>query len=79
MDDYNKIDVALDTFPRTGGVTTADALWMGVPVITMEGQRYIERQGASILNAIGQDELITTSPEEYNQSCNLSKRLHTTC
>ncbi len=65
MADYNKIDIALDTFPRTGGVTTADALWMGVPVITMAGQRYIERQGASILNAIGLDELITTTPEEY--------------
>ncbi len=65
MAEYNKIDIALDTFPRTGGVTTADSLWMGVPVITMTGQRYIERQGASILNAIGLDELITSTPEEY--------------
>ena len=65
MDEYNKIDIALDTFPRTGGVTTADALWMGVPVITLAGQRYIERQGASILNAINLDELITSTPEEY--------------
>ncbi len=65
MADYNKIDIALDTFPRTGGVTTADALWMGVPVITLAGKRYIERQGASILNAIGLDELITSTPEEY--------------
>ena len=65
MSDYNRIDIALDTFPRTGGVTTADALWMGVPVITLSGQRYIERQGASILNAIGLDELITSTPEEY--------------
>jgi len=65
MEDYNKIDIALDTFPRTGGVTTADALWMGVPVITLAGQRYIERQGASILKAIGLDDLITSTPEEY--------------
>jgi len=65
MADYNKIDIALDTFPRSGGVTTADALWMGVPVITLAGQRYIERQGASILNAINLDELITSTPEEY--------------
>ncbi len=65
MADYNRIDIALDTFPRTGGVTTADALWMGVPVITLAGQRYIERQGASILKAIGLDELITSTPEEY--------------
>lgn len=65
MDEYNKVDIALDTFPRTGGVTTADALWMGVPVITLASQRYIERQGASILSAIGLDELITSTPEEY--------------
>ncbi|MCP4252934.1 MAG: tetratricopeptide repeat protein [Candidatus Scalindua sp.] len=65
MADYNRIDIALDTFPRTGGVTTADSLWMGVPVITLAGQRYIERQGASILKAIGLDELITSTPEEY--------------
>ncbi len=65
MADYNRIDIALDTFPRTGGVTTADSLWMGVPVITLAGQRYIERQGASILNAIGLDELITSTPDEY--------------
>ncbi len=65
MADYNKVDIALDTFPRTGGVTTADALWMGVPVITLAGQRYIERQGASILKAIGLDELITLTHEEY--------------
>ncbi len=65
MADYNKIDIALDTFPRTGGVTTADALWMGVPVVTLAGERYIERQGASILNAVGLNELITSTPEEY--------------
>jgi len=74
MADYNRIDIALDTFPRTGGVTTADALWMGVPVITLAGQRYIERQGASILNAIGLDELITSTPEEYiTKSVTLAK------
>nr|MBC8553782.1 hypothetical protein [Candidatus Brocadiales bacterium] len=65
MADYNRIDIALDTFPRTGGVTTADALWMGVPVVTLAGERYIERQGASILNTIGMDELITSTPDEY--------------
>ncbi len=65
MADYNKIDIALDTFPRTGGVTTADALWMGVPVVTLAGRRYIERQGASMLNAVGLGEFITSTPEEY--------------
>ena len=65
MADYGRVDIALDTFPRTGGVTTADALWMGVPVITLAGQRYIERQGASILKAIGLEELIALTLEDY--------------
>jgi protein O-GlcNAc transferase len=65
MADYGKVDIALDTFPRTGGVTTADALWMEVPVITLVGQRYIERQGASMLKAIGLEELIASTMEEY--------------
>lgn len=65
LSEYNKIDIALDTFPRTGGLTTVDALWMGVPLITLSGQRYIERQGASILNAAGLHDLITSTPEEY--------------
>jgi predicted O-linked N-acetylglucosamine transferase (SPINDLY family) len=65
MADYGRVDIALDTFPRTGGVTTADALWMGVPVITLAGQRYIERQGASILKAIGLEELIASTLEDY--------------
>jgi len=74
MADYNKIDIALDTFPRTGGVTTTDALWMGVPVITLAGQRYIERQGASMLKAIGLEELITSTLEEYvNKAVLLAK------
>ncbi len=65
MADYGRVDIALDTFPRTGGVTTADALWMGVPVITLAGQRYIERQGASILKAIGLEELMALTLEDY--------------
>ncbi len=74
LDDYNKIDIALDTFPRTGGVTTTDALWMGVPVITLAGQRYIERQGASMLKAIGLEELISSTLEEYvNKTLELAR------
>ncbi len=67
MADYSLIDVALDPFPRTGGVTTADALWMGVPVITLAGERMIERQGASLLTAIGRDEWIAANRDEYVQ------------
>ena len=62
---YDKIDIALDTFPRTGGTTAADALWMGVPVITLAGERYVERLVASKLEAIGRPEWVATNPQEY--------------
>jgi len=62
---YGQVDIALDTVPRTGGSTTADALWMGVPVITLAGERFIERLSASMLHSIDLDELITHSREEY--------------
>ena len=62
---YGEIDIALDTFPRTGGATTADALWMGVPVVTLVGQRFIERQGLSLLQALGLDHFAAYSIEEY--------------
>lgn len=62
---YAKVDIVLDSFPRTGGTTTAEALWMGIPVITLAGQRYAERISASKLTAVGLKELITYSREEY--------------
>jgi len=62
---YGRVDIALDTIPRTGGSTTAEALWMGVPVISLAGERFIERLSASMLNAVGLDELIADSYEEY--------------
>jgi predicted O-linked N-acetylglucosamine transferase (SPINDLY family) len=63
--EYDEVDIALDPFPRTGGATTADALWMGVPVVTLAGQRMIERQGASMLTAVGLTEWIARSEAEY--------------
>ncbi len=65
LETYHNIDIALDSFPRTGGATTADALWMGVPVITLSGERFIERQGVSMLTAMGLTELIADSQEDY--------------
>ncbi len=63
---YNEVDIGLDPFPRTGGATTADALWMGVPVITLAGQFLIERQGLSMLTALGlEGDLCATSTDEY--------------
>ncbi len=62
---YAEVDIVLDPFPRTGGTTTAEALWMGVPVVTLAGQRYVERISASKLTAVGLKDLITKSGEEY--------------
>ncbi len=62
---YHAIDIALDPFPRHGGVTTADALWMGVPVVTLIGERFIERHGASLLAAIGAQDWIAQDPDHY--------------
>ena len=65
MQSYDDIDVALDPFPRTGGTTTCDALWMGTPVVTLAGERYVERLSATKLTAVGTTELITTGVESY--------------
>ena len=62
---YHRIDIALDPFPRTGGVTTAETLWMGVPLITLLGQRFIERHSASVLAAAGMSDWIADTREEY--------------
>ncbi|HAN56139.1 MAG TPA: hypothetical protein DCQ77_08120, partial [Betaproteobacteria bacterium] len=62
---FAEVDIVLDSFPRTGGTTTAEALWMGVPVVTLAGQRYVERISASKLNAVGLQDMVAYSREEY--------------
>ena len=64
---YERADIALDTFPYPGGGTTCDALYMGVPVITLVGERHNSRFGYSLLMNIGLDELCAFSEEEYFQ------------
>ena len=63
--EYDDIDIALDTFPYTGGVTTCEALYMGVPVISLYGERHGSRFGLSILKNIGLEELAVNSYEDY--------------
>lgn len=62
---YNMIDIALDTFPYNGTTTTCEALWMGVPVITLEGERHASRVGKSILTNIGLEDFIAQNYIEY--------------
>ncbi len=62
---YNQIDITLDTFPLTGGTTTCDAIWMGVPVVTLVGDANHQRISYSDLMQCGLDELCTFSTEDY--------------
>jgi predicted O-linked N-acetylglucosamine transferase (SPINDLY family) len=59
------VDIALDTTPYSGGTTSCDALWMGVPVVTAPGIRPSSRSTASVLSTAGLAEWIASSPEEY--------------
>jgi protein O-GlcNAc transferase len=58
-------DLFLDTFPFNGGTTTSDALWTGLPVVTLSGEAFASRMSASLLHAIGLPELATSSPADY--------------
>jgi predicted O-linked N-acetylglucosamine transferase (SPINDLY family) len=62
---HERIDVALDPFPYGGGTTTCDALWMGVPVVSLAGQTAVGRGGLSILSNVGLADLVAQDAEEY--------------
>jgi predicted O-linked N-acetylglucosamine transferase (SPINDLY family) len=62
---YCAIDLALDPFPYNGGISTMDALWMGVPVITLAGRTAVGRAGVSILSNVGLSELIARTADAY--------------
>jgi predicted O-linked N-acetylglucosamine transferase (SPINDLY family) len=62
---YQICDLFLDTFPYNAGTTASDALWAGLPVLTLMGESFASRVAASLLNAIGLPELITKTQEEY--------------
>jgi protein O-GlcNAc transferase len=58
MAEYSDVDIVLDTAPYNGGITSLEALWMGRPVVTLEGATLVGRQGAAILAALGHPEWV---------------------
>lgn len=62
---YEEIDIALDTFPYAGGTTSNEAVWMGVPVLTLRGDRPVGRAGAALMHFVGHPEFIAQSPGDY--------------
>ncbi|MCP5245994.1 MAG: tetratricopeptide repeat protein [Burkholderiales bacterium] len=62
---YANVDVILDTFPYPGGTTTCEALWMGVPTLTLTGKTLLAQQGASMLTAAGLSEWVAENTDEY--------------
>ncbi len=65
LEAYNHVDISLDPFPFTGSTATFEALWMGVPIVTLAGETFIGRMTASALAKVGLKDLIATSAEEY--------------
>jgi len=64
-EDYNRVDIALDPFPFSGSLTTCDALWMGVPVITWPGETLAGRHSLTLLATLGLTETIARDPQDY--------------
>ncbi len=65
LERYADVDIALDSFPFSGGQTTLEAIWQNVPVITLSGERPVGRQGESILRQMGLERLIAETPDAY--------------
>jgi predicted O-linked N-acetylglucosamine transferase (SPINDLY family) len=67
LETYHRIDIALDTFPYHGTTTTCEALWMGVPVVSLAGKAHVSRVGVSLLNQLGLPDLVAGDDAAYVQ------------
>jgi predicted O-linked N-acetylglucosamine transferase (SPINDLY family) len=65
LERYNAVDIGLDPFPYNGTTTTCDALWMGVPVVALEGRSHVGRVGVSLLNNAGLAQLVARDGDDY--------------
>jgi protein O-GlcNAc transferase len=65
MGEYGHVDIVLDPFPYSGGLTTCEALWMGVPTITLPGEIFASRHSASHMSNAGLADWVTDSVEDY--------------
>lgn len=65
LEAHRRVDIALDPFPFNGATTTCDALYMGIPVVTLRSDRIGARVGASLLSVVGLSECIASTPDEY--------------
>ncbi|EXJ15978.1 TPR domain protein, putative component of TonB system [Imhoffiella purpurea] len=65
LEEYGDIDIALDPFPFSGGLTSCEALWMGVPVVTWPRSRLVSRQTFAFLSIIGLPELAAENADDY--------------
>tara|TARA_Y100001954_G_scaffold91506_1_gene100201 strand:- start:26563 stop:28740 length:2178 start_codon:yes stop_codon:yes gene_type:complete len=77
LQQYSMVDIALDCFPNTGCTTTCEALWMGVPVVTLAGDSYVSRMSTAVLSAAGLYDWVANSYDEYIQiALSKSQSLH---
>ncbi|MBV8092059.1 MAG: hypothetical protein JO110_02265, partial [Acetobacteraceae bacterium] len=65
LDEYNRIDFVLDPFPYSGGLTTCEALWMGVPTLTMPGETFASRHSTSHMSNVGLADWVASDRESY--------------
>lgn len=77
MQEYGDIDIALDPTPYNGGTTTLQALWMGVPTLTLAGGNFVSRMGASFMQSLGQPDWVAKDEAEYvAQAVTLARNCH---